>query len=181
MFFSFVCQPTASPFLVTVVASDSWFAVSAILHWMCCPRTTEVTSGDVVSYTRDDGGVFDANAKTSVLCRDGGSFPSVSTCSEPTFSFVAVVRNAITASSLAGAVIICETVSGVFPRGPDKLVGELTGYMAEEPVVVYPVLFNQEFPLVVSTVTQPTGRWIVLTRGNGSTECDSLHHRRVPR
>ena len=37
--------------------------------------------------------------------------------------------------------------------------------MTEEPVVVYPVLCNQEFPLVVSTVTQPTGRWIVLTCG----------------
>ena len=95
----------------SVVASEAWFAVPAILHWMCCPRTTEVTSRDVVTYTCDDGGVFDANAIFSVLCRDGVSFSSVSTCSEPTFSFVAVVRDAITALSLAGAVITCKTVS----------------------------------------------------------------------
>ena len=37
------------------------FVVPAILHWMCCPRTTEVTSGDVVTYTCE-GGVFDGNA-----------------------------------------------------------------------------------------------------------------------
>ena len=34
---------------------------------------------------------------------------SLSTCSEPTFSFVAVVKDAITAFSLAGAVITWKT------------------------------------------------------------------------
>ena len=67
-------------------------------------------------------------------------------------------RDAITASSLAGAVVTC-----MFRRGPVKSVGELTGYVTEEPVVVYPVLCNEEFPLVMSIVTQATGWWIVLT------------------
>ena len=58
-----------------------------------------------------DDFVFDGNAIFSVTCRDRGSFTSVSTCSEPTFSFVAAVRDAITASVLAEAFITCKTVS----------------------------------------------------------------------
>ena len=57
-------------------------------------RTAEVTFGDVVTHTCDegttDGGVFDGNTFFSITCSDGGSFTGVSTCSEPTFSFVAV-------------------------------------------------------------------------------------------
>ena len=88
-----------------------------------------------------DGSAFDGNAIFSVSCRDGVSFPSVSTCSELTFSFVAVVRDAITATSFARAVITCKAVprSGtardgcrvsVFPRGTVKLLGVFTCYMA---------------------------------------------------
>ena len=72
--------------------------------------------------------------------QDGGSFLSVSTYSELTFSFVAVVRDAIAASSFSGTVITWETVSRSgtarisstiaalleVPRGLFKLVGELT-------------------------------------------------------
>lgn len=155
-------------------------------------RTTEVTFGDVVTYTCDegttDGGVFDGNTFFSITCSDGGSFTSVSTCSEPTFSFVAVVRDATTASSLAGAVITWETVSrsgtattsasgatlvGI-PRGPVKLVGELTGYTPGEPVVVYPEVCNHEVPLVMSPVMQATGWRIVLTWGMAPLDVD-LH------
>ena len=87
------------------------------------------------------------------------------------------MRDATTASSLAGVVITPETVSrsgtattsatgatvvGV-PRGPVKLVGELTGCTAGEPVVVYPEVCNHEVPLVMSPVMQATGWRIVLT------------------
>ena len=73
-----------------------------------------------------DDSVFDSNATFSVTCRDGGSFPSISTCSEPTFSFVAVVRDAIVASSFAGAVITWETVFG---HGKDFFDGcRVTGF-----------------------------------------------------
>ena len=63
-------------------------------------------------YSRADESVFDGKCQFfSVTCRDGGSFPSVSTCSEPTLSFVAVVRVAFTASGLAEVVITWETAS----------------------------------------------------------------------
>ena len=115
---------------------------------MCCPRTTEVTFEGVVTYSCEEG--------------MDGSFPSVSACSKLTFSFVAVVRDAITASGLAEAVITWETVSrsgtaktsstarvvGVL-RGPVKLIGELTVYTAGEPVVGYPGVCNHEVPLVL--------------------------------
>ena len=94
-----------------------------------------------------------------------------------TFSFVVVMRNATPASSLAGAVITWETVpcSGTattssacaslvdFPRGLVNLVGELSGKMAGEPVVVCPEVCNHEVPLVMSPVMQATGFRIVLT------------------
>ena len=67
-------------------------------------------------------------------CQGGVSIPSVPTRSEPTFSFIAVVRDAITASSLAGAFIICtartSSTGAKFvgaQRMPVKLIGELTG------------------------------------------------------
>jgi len=96
------------------------------------------------------------------------------------------VRDATTASSLAGAVITRETVSrsgtattsatgatvvGV-PRGPVKLVGELTGYTAGEPVVVYPEVCNHEVPLVMSPVMQATGWRIVLTWSMAAFDVD---------
>ena len=91
-----------------------------------------------------DDSACDGNAIFSVSCQDGGSFPSVSTCSELTFSFVSVVRDAIVASSFAGAVITWETMSrwGTartsstvaalldVPRGPVKLICELTVHTA---------------------------------------------------
>ena len=96
-----------------------------------------------------DDSAFDGNAIFSVNCQDGGSFTSVSTCSELTFSFVAVVRDAIAASSFAGAVItwktmsrwstarISSTVAALLdvPRGPVKLIGELTVHTAGGTVV----------------------------------------------
>ena len=84
------------------------------------------------------------------MARDGGSFPSVSLCSEPTFSSVAVTRDVTTASSLADTVITCVTVSrsgtattsstipvlvGV-PRWSVRLFGELAVYATRKPVVM---------------------------------------------
>ena len=81
--------------------------------------------------------------------QDGGSFLRVSKCPELTFFFVAFVRDAIAASSFAGAVITRETMSrwGTartsstvaalldVQRGLCKLIGELTVYTAGVPVV----------------------------------------------
>ena len=79
------------------------------------------------------------------------------------FSFVAVLRDAISASGLAEAVITWEMVSrtstgrtsstvaalmGV-PRGLLKLIGELTVHTAGEPVVGYPGVCNHEVSLVL--------------------------------
>ena len=54
-------------------------------------RTVEITFRGVVTYTLDerttDGGVFGGNTLFSITCSDGGSFTSVSTCSEPHFFF----------------------------------------------------------------------------------------------
>ena len=55
-------------------------------------------------------GKFVGNAILSVICRDDGSFPSASTCSEPTLSFVVQYVSTIgliTALELvAGAIVI---------------------------------------------------------------------------
>ena len=89
------------------------------------------------------------------------------------------MRDATTASSLAGAVITRETVSrsgtattsatgatvvGV-PRGPVKLVGELTGYTAGEPVVVYLEVCNHEVLLVITS-----------DAGDGMADCAYLEY-----
>ena len=103
--------------------------------------------------------------KRMFLCR------SVTTCSVSTSPFVAVVRDAITAHNLQGAVITWETVSRSgtaatssigamsmsFQKGQIKGVNELTVCMAGVPVVTYPAVGNQEFPLVVSSVTGRDG------------------------
>ena len=113
--------------------------------WLSTPRRS--STGFAREPLRSHSKVW----RRTLVTRDGGSFPDVSTWSKPTSSLAAVVRNAITASSLAGAVITGKTVSRSgtartsstgagsvsIPRGPVKSVGELTGYMAEEPVVVY--------------------------------------------
>ena len=110
-----------------------------------------------------DDSAFDGNAIFSVSCQDGGSFPSVSTCTELTFSFVAVVRDSIAASSFVGAVITWETMSrwGTartsstvaalldVPRGPVKLIGELTVHTAGGTVVGFTAVCNHEAPLVL--------------------------------
>ena len=72
-------------------------SVSRVRAWVCGPSSCfEVTFGGVETYSREEvnsgGGEFDGNAIFSVTCPYGSS---VSTCSEPTFSFVAVVRVAI--------------------------------------------------------------------------------------
>ena len=70
-----------------------------------CPGTlTELWTEVWLGYCHSHG----PSARSS---QDGGSFLSVSSCSELTFSFVAVVGDAIAASSFAGAVITWETVS----------------------------------------------------------------------
>ena len=110
-----------------------------------------------------DDSAFDGNAIFSVSCQDGCSFPNVSTCSELTFSFVAVVRGAIAASSFPGAVITWATMSrwGTawtsstvaalldVPRGPVKLIGELTVHTAGRIVVGFTGVCNHEAPLVL--------------------------------
>ena len=103
------------------------------------------------------------------------SFPSVSTRSDPTFSFVAVVRVAITASGLAGADITCKTMSRsntattsptgaalvVVPRWPVKLIGELTVHTANELVVVYSQVCNHQVPRVTLPLMEAT-RWRIV-------------------
>jgi len=144
-------------------------------------RTSEVTFGEAVTFSCDegttDGGVFDGNTFFTITCSDGGSFSTVSTCSVPTFSFVAVVKDATTGSSLSGALISWTTVSrsgtattsetgatlvGV-PSGPVKLVAEHSGYTPGEQVIVYPETCEREVPLIMSPVMQATGWRIVLT------------------
>ena len=75
----------------------------------------KVTHRGVVTYSCDavstGSGDFVGNAILSVTRQVDGSFSSASTCSETTLSFFAVVKEAITASSLAGTVITCKTVS----------------------------------------------------------------------
>ena len=102
---------------------------------------------------------------------------SVSTCSVLIFSFVAVVRDAIAASSFSGAVITWETVSrsgtartsssvAAFldvPRGLFKLIGELTAYTAGEPVVGITEVCNHKVPRATAPMLQATRLRIVLT------------------
>ena len=80
----------------------------------------------------------DGNAIFSVTCWNGGSFPSVATCSVSTLLFVAVVRDAIAAPQSCGSY----HHSGDGPRGPIKLIGELIVHTAGEPVVGYPGVCN---------------------------------------
>ena len=87
------------------------------------------------------------------------------------------MRDAIAASSFAGAVITWETVSrsgtartsstvaslqGV-PRGLFKLNGELTVYTAGAPVVGFPEECNHKVPRVTVPMLQATRLRIVLT------------------
>ena len=106
---------------------------------------------------------------SQLLVRMHRFLSSVSTCFESTsfrfFSFVAVGRDAVTDSSLAGAVTTCETVPAqalhffdecshgvvVVPE-PVKLIGEPTGFTAG----VHLSYYIQEFAiLVVPRVTSP--------------------------
>ena len=104
--------------------------------------------------------------------------PSVSTCSELIFSFVAFVRDAIAASSFAGAVITWETVSrsGTARTSSTvaalldvpigllcKLIGELTVYTAGVPVVGITEVCNHKVPRVTAPMLQATRLRIVLT------------------
>ena len=74
---------------------------TVISHWVCCPRTTEVTFEGVVTKPRD--------VCLSQLSR-WRFLPQCLNMFQTDFSLVAVVRDAFTASSLAGAVITRETV-----------------------------------------------------------------------
>ena len=80
-------------------------------------RATEVTSGDVVTYTCDegttDGGVFDGDTYILLnsLVRGGGPFSSVSTRSELTFPFVALVGDATTGVSSGNCHHLREAVT----------------------------------------------------------------------
>ena len=109
------CVFLSGPFYIddnVVAYTDRLFDLAedctAILHWTCRLSTTEVTFEGVVTHPCDEGttdcGVFDGIQFISHLS-ECSSFSSVSTRSKPISSFVAVARDAITSSSLAGAVI----------------------------------------------------------------------------
>ena len=94
------------------------------------------------------------------------------TMSIQTFSLVAVVRDAITAPSPAGAIITRETVPRKFHQSwvvcvSPHLAGALRAPVSllvarqRKPVVVYAVVGNQEFPPVMSSVTQAAGWYFV--------------------
>ena len=118
-------------------------------------QTAEVTFGDVVTHTCDerttDGGVFDGSTFFSIICSNSGSSTSVSTCSEPTFSFVAVVKrcdrwleSCRNCSHVGDGVPFWHSTSSVtgatsvdVPRDQSNWVGELGSCTAGEPVVVY--------------------------------------------
>ena len=135
----------------------------------------------MVTYSCDavstGSGEFVGYAILSVTCRDDGLLPQCFNMHETTLSFFAVVRDAITASSLAGTVITCKTVSrsgtartsstsaalACFQERPVKLVVVFPGHTAGEPVVMYPGVYDHEVPLVMSPVLQATGWRMVLT------------------
>ena len=144
--------------------------------------------------------VFDGSAIFSATCQDGGSFSSVSTCSVPSFSFAAVGRGAITASSLAGAVVTCKTVSRSGTARTSSMGAALVCFQGGQSSRLVSSLVtwqrnlswciqycgNQEFPLVMSIVTQATGMVDRPHLEYCSTSCfflthfgDSLHHRRA--
>ena len=126
------------------------------------------------------------------------AFPSpFSTCSELTFSFVAIVRDAVAASSFAGAVITWETMSRCgtartsstvtalldFPRGPVKLIGELTVHTVAGTVVGFTTVCNHEAPLVLDcsrfahlaeTLRAPAGLLVVTRQETGRCMSGSL-------
>ena len=89
----------SAPCLCGVFTSDS---VPPLDVYATVNRTTEVTFEGVVTYPSDD---FLGQLSR---WRFRSSFPSASSCSKPTFSRVAVVSVAITASGLAEAVITWE-------------------------------------------------------------------------
>ena len=73
----------------------------------------------------------------------------------PILHLAAIARETVSRSGTATTSSTGATVKCV-PRRPDRWVRELTVHMAGVPVVMYPAVGFQDFPLVMSSVTQAT-------------------------
>lgn len=158
-------------------------------------RTSEVTFGESVTYTCDEGytngGVFGGNTFFSVACLSSGSFSTVASCSKTTYSVQVSTRDATKddnspgvsgatirwhAGVLSGTALSSETgvmLQGL-PAGPITLVAELEGYITTAEKIIYPEICTGTVYLVMTPEMGPKDWRIVLTWGAQPLDVD-LH------